>query len=269
MPYTLSHAIAAYPFHALSRRHLPLSALVAGTISPDYPYFIHLETVGTTSHSPLGLLTECLPASLIILLFYYLFMKPAALALAPRRFVHLAGAAADQSLKLSPLNLILIPFAVILGATTHILWDSFTHSQGWHLVRPRFIDHIVFAHTPYAFPIYKLLQYTSGVVGLILIALWVLRWAQRQPTGQTYSLLPARIQLIAISLIGLTAITGIMISASIYDASSPGPLTAKQLLVANSIGSVSGIALGLTLTGIILRLACLLRSNHQARNTRQ
>jgi hypothetical protein len=60
MPFTISHAAAVLP---LSRTGLPLAALMIGSMSPDFAYFLPART-GLLSHSVPGLFKFCWPSAL-------------------------------------------------------------------------------------------------------------------------------------------------------------------------------------------------------------
>jgi hypothetical protein len=53
VPFTASHAAAVLPF---LRSPLPASALVIGSMAPDFPYYLPWST-GWPTHTPLGVVT--------------------------------------------------------------------------------------------------------------------------------------------------------------------------------------------------------------------
>ena len=76
MPLTISHPAASVSF---ARLNLPLSALVIGSMMPDFPYFIPaLFSQSGFSHSIIGVFIFCLPVGLVSLgLFHFLIKYPA------------------------------------------------------------------------------------------------------------------------------------------------------------------------------------------------
>jgi Domain of unknown function (DUF4184) len=65
--------------------------------------------------------------------------------------------------------------SLLIGALTHVLWDSFTHTegaavQGWAPLRAE----VVGPHR-----VYNLVQYVSSVGGLLVIGWWLRRWYRR------------------------------------------------------------------------------------------
>jgi hypothetical protein len=72
--------------------------------------------------------------------------------------------------------------SVLIGALTHVLWDSFTHGSGY-MVRtlPELRAPIdLIGRTPH---VYALLFHASTVVGLGALAISGLRWYRNAPVG--------------------------------------------------------------------------------------
>ena len=61
--------------------------------------------------------------------------------------------------------------AIVLGVWTHLLWDSFTHANGWIVHRLPVLSAplVLGAHQ---WTVYHALQYASSVVGLCVLVLW-------------------------------------------------------------------------------------------------
>ena len=80
MPFTLSHPAAAVPF---AKRGLALSALVVGSMAPDFPYFFPLPISSYFSHSILGIGLVNVPLGLILLWLFHRILKYPLLLLLP------------------------------------------------------------------------------------------------------------------------------------------------------------------------------------------
>lgn len=175
MPFTISHSAAVLPFR---RTRLVFSALVVGSMSPDFPYFLLLTDRNHFGHTLPGLFFFCLPAGLIVLYAYYKFLRAPALALMPDAIRRRMPA--DANFRFKPTTQFLwIVVSLLLGAVTHILWDGWTHMNGI------FVRHFVeLRHgTPFLpkMPWFGLLQQLSSVVGLLIILVATLRWIRRTP----------------------------------------------------------------------------------------
>jgi hypothetical protein len=173
VPFTLSHAAAAWPFR---RTRLEFSALVTGCFAPDFAYFMFLKPHGAYGHTVPGIFVFDLPVSLVVLWLFHAYVKQPATVFLPRT-VRSRMNTCDEAFAFWPLSrLANIVLSILVGACTHIAWDSFTHDTFWpfrHLSILRKIVHVpVFGDLG----VYKLLQYGSTLFGLVFLAIWILHW---------------------------------------------------------------------------------------------
>ena len=70
----------------------------------------------------------------------------------------------------------LVVFSTVVGILTHIVWDSFTHTnsalyRAWPFLRQR-------VNVPLlrSFHVYKLLQHGSTILGVTILCVWMLAW---------------------------------------------------------------------------------------------
>ncbi|MDR3575833.1 MAG: DUF4184 family protein [Anaerolineaceae bacterium] len=174
MPFTLAHPAASIP---LTRRGLLLSALVVGSLAPDFSYFVTLDTNQNFGHTLAGLFWFCLPMGLLVLWLFHGLVKRPLLALLPQGFqLRLAGATAQPFSFFPSERTWKIVLSLLVGSITHLVWDSFTHPDGWIVEHFQVFDTIVFRWAGSDFQIYTLLQYASSLVGMALIGWWVWRW---------------------------------------------------------------------------------------------
>ena len=180
MPLTISHPAAAVP---LARFGLPLSALVVGSMAPDFPYFLNVSTHSHYGHTLQGLFLFDLPAGLLVLWLFHAFLKLPLLALARAEHrAKLSGPAGK--FRFGPLRrFALILAGLLLGAVSHLAWDSFTHRQGWA------VQHLAILQNPVVYSahgvvcVYSLLQHGSTLAGAALLIYWYARWFQQAPSG--------------------------------------------------------------------------------------
>ena len=171
MPFTLAHPAAVLPLRGV--RHLRMAPLIVGAMVPDLPYYLP----GSVARSfPV---THAFAHSFTVdLLLGYALL--ASLVLLQRPLTALLSARA-RSLCLRAV----LPFnrpsewafaapAILLGVWTHLLWDSFTHKDGWivHRVEVLSAPLVLGSHTS---TVYHALQYLSSAVGLCVLMLWYVR----------------------------------------------------------------------------------------------
>ena len=174
MPFTVSHAAAVLPLHRFSKHTLPLTALMVGSMSPDFGYIYSYEASRQLTHSFLGLFIFSLPAGMLVWLFYVAMLEKATITLLSDRW-HTRFAHTEA---ITPSLIARASLAILLGAVTHLLWDSFTH-------RGTFMTDIIpwlLGPTPGLtwLPIYHLLHALSSMVGLAILVRWA-RHLHRQP----------------------------------------------------------------------------------------
>jgi hypothetical protein len=127
MPFTLSHPAAVLPFARLLARWSILSAVVIGSMVPDFGRFLPWQPARFETHSADALLTFCLPVGLATYwLFQWLIKRPLIELLPPGAYARWRDSippAQVSSLK----QWAIAACGVLFGAVTHLVWDAFTH----------------------------------------------------------------------------------------------------------------------------------------------
>jgi hypothetical protein len=103
----------------------------------------------------------------------------------------------------------------LVGSITHLVWDSFTHPDGWMVERLPIFTTVIFRLAGSDFQIYKLLQYASSFLGMAVIIWWVCKWYQkaRPVPGSESVIIPTFGKwIILISMLGIA--TGLAVWAS-------------------------------------------------------
>jgi hypothetical protein len=175
MPFTLSHPAAVLPLSRLLGRYAVFSALVIGSMAPDFPYYAALGLPRTWTHSLGSVLWFSLPAGWAVLLAHRYGLRAAALEVAPR------GLRARLPEKPPATPFFATSLSLMVGALTHVAWDGATHSS--HLLAKWFpplrSDLLEVGGDPLWS--YEILQHGSTLVGAIAIAIALRRWKQRIP----------------------------------------------------------------------------------------
>jgi hypothetical protein len=178
MPFTLAHPAAIWP---LSRvRWLQVAPLLVGSVAPDLPDYMpgFIARCFDSTHDVLGSVTQDLPLGLVALLLVVLLRGPLTELLGPR-----AGPLFHDALERfarTPRGWLAAPLNVFAGIWTHLLWDSFTHEEGWA------VPYLPWLATPVSVlghhaELAHLLQYLSSAAGLAVVVLWWRRCLARQP----------------------------------------------------------------------------------------
>jgi hypothetical protein len=202
MPNPIAHPAASIPF---TKAGLVFSALVVGSLSPDFGYFIPLPGDYFMYTLP-GLILFDLPVGFIVLWIFHTFMKWPLLSLLPfslqrRLFQQAQGFSFGP-----PKHFLLILISLLVGSITHVILDAFTHDYGWMVEQfSLFRVHLG------GVPLYTVLQNLGSLSGIGLMIYWFLRWL---PTAsQSEQLLPrfpGKLEMIFLTLamVSLAAVEG-------------------------------------------------------------
>lgn len=144
---------------------------MVGSITPDLGYYVHNWVWSISGHSFLGSITFDIPAGLILLMLFYLTIRPISRLLPyPHRE---ACSAICPVIKLPSLAaLFTAAFSILVGAWTHIIWDGFTHANGWCVREFAALTPTLFTLYGYNVTIWQTLQHASSIFGLGVLA-WV------------------------------------------------------------------------------------------------
>lgn len=176
MPFTLAHPAAILPLRRV--RFLRTAPLMVGAVTPDVPYYLplgpsgHPLRLGLDTHSFVSSFTVDLALGMTLLLCVLALREPLTVLLPPR--ARALCLTALEPFRRRATEWLLAPFAILFGVWSHLLWDSFTHSDGWAVRRiPALAS--TFTIGWYTGEIYHILQYLSSAIGLTILALWYAR----------------------------------------------------------------------------------------------
>jgi hypothetical protein len=144
-------------------------------MAPDFEYFMRLRFVTKWSHSLLGVFVFCLPVGLAILWLFHSVQKRAFVALLPDAFQSRLLAWCGPFAFLPFKRFLAICLSITLGAFTHILWDSFTHQNGFLVRSVSALRVTILSVGHVQLQLYELLQDLSTALGLLLLGFWAWR----------------------------------------------------------------------------------------------
>ncbi len=214
MPFTPAHAAAALPFR---RTRLIPSALVVGTLAPDFEYFARLSPGGGYGHTLPGLFVMTVPLALAVLWLFQAWMKEPIVELLPGPIQCRIDLGPRPFRFWGPKRLALIIGSILVGAATHIVCDSFTHPKLWLYRHWAFLNETI--PIPFLGPIhnYHVFQYVSSFAGCLILLVWLVYWFNttppcRQPAAPPLSVAQVRGLLV---LVFAAAVAGGLIRATI------------------------------------------------------
>jgi hypothetical protein len=178
VPFTLAHPAAILPVRSF--KPLRTVPLILGAMAPDFRDYLpwSVRSAFPNTHTLRASVFVCVPLCLLVLAALYLLREPLTALLSPRaRWLCLS---AIEPFGRRSREWLLAPLSILVGAWSHLLWDSFTHGNGW------MVRHLAWLHAPLAIAggyttVNRALQYLSSVVGLAVLALWYWRLPAPQP----------------------------------------------------------------------------------------
>jgi hypothetical protein len=155
-----------------------LSALVVGSLAPDFRYFLNLAPRSHIGHSFKGIFIFCLPVGLAVLWVFQQIMKLPLISLAPRSHQQRLVPLAQPFLWGGARRFALIVSSLLVGSISHLAWDAFTHDNGL-VVRNVPDMRVPLEEFGTHRPLYNVLQHGSTLLGLALLIFWYWRWFKR------------------------------------------------------------------------------------------
>jgi hypothetical protein len=176
MPFTLAHPAAVVLFR---RMNLVWSAVIIGSMAPDFPYLVGSPDYRALGHRWPGILEFTLPAALATVWVFHHVIKRPVIGLLPISLQRRLQSY-NRDFPFGPARRFgTILLSTVLGILTHLVWDSFTHAYSWpwyHMHWLRGWSRVPgFGWTPR----YYMLQYGSTFLGLLVIGVWCYAWYRK------------------------------------------------------------------------------------------
>lgn len=176
MPFTLAHTAAILPFHRFFSKYFSISALLMGSMAPDFEFFLRITLYGIWGHTWWGVLFFNLPVSIILCLFFHKYVKRSLIDhLPPFLYQRLAKYKNLDWYIYFKANWLKVIFSILIGVLTHFLWDNFTHEPNYTF--PFYFDVLahVFLLNGKAVPLYSILQVLSSALGMLYFVFFVVK----------------------------------------------------------------------------------------------
>jgi len=172
MPFTFSHPAAVLPIHSVLKKWIALPALAIGSMVPDAAYYLPMpEHFKESSHTVLGTFSSSLPLGILVLLFFYWIGEETVFLLPSPHREALQGRIKIPAPRIR--EVLLVVAGIVLGAWTHVVWDWFTHDEGWAAQRVRWLDTVLLRNRV---PGFNTLQLVSTLFGLCVLLYVYSKW---------------------------------------------------------------------------------------------
>ena len=133
MPFTFSHPAIVLPL-IKARLNLSATALIIGSMIPDFEYFVRMKDTSRYSHTLIGIFWFDIPLALAVCFIYHLIVRNTLFDNLPsflkdRFSVYKSFDWAKYFLK----NWAIVLVSIIIGTVSHILWDGITHNTMFYV----------------------------------------------------------------------------------------------------------------------------------------
>jgi uncharacterized membrane protein YvlD (DUF360 family) len=175
MPFTFSHPAIVLPLTFLPRHWFSLTGLVIGSLTPDFEYFLRMRIQSNYSHSISGLFWFDLPLGILLAFLFHNIVRNSLFdnlpAFLQSRFISFKQLDWNNHFKR---NWISVLISILIGAASHLFWDSFTHDHGYFVQKIPILQNSV-TLLGQQIPNLKLMQHASTLMGGLIIAVTIFR----------------------------------------------------------------------------------------------
>jgi len=171
MPFTFCHPAIILPL-AKSKK-LSTSALIIGSTAPDFEYFIRMDMVRSHSHDFWAIFYFNLPLTILLYIIFQFIVKTPLInnstSFFYKRFNRLL---ASESNLFTLKNIGRVIISACIGIFSHLLWDSFTHKEGFFEGQlPFLLESFHFINKDVV--VFKFLQTWSSIIGGLYILFFI------------------------------------------------------------------------------------------------
>jgi hypothetical protein len=130
MPFTFSHPAIVLPLMKINQKYISTTALVAGSMAPDFEYFIQMRMHQVHGHTISGMLYFDLPLAILMCFLFHYSMRDALLRYFPLRLKdHFTQYHGYDFFTRFKKHWYVIVYSALIGIASHLFWDSFTHAN--------------------------------------------------------------------------------------------------------------------------------------------
>ena len=130
MPFTFCHPAIILPLSKSQK--LSTSALIFGSTAPDFEYFLRMDMIRTHSHDFWAMFYFNLPLTLGLFFIFQSIVKVPLINNLPHfLFSRFSRFIITKPNYTTVTSIFWICLSAIIGIFSHLLWDSFTHKEGF------------------------------------------------------------------------------------------------------------------------------------------
>ena len=167
MPFTLAHPAVIIPFLKVFKNRISLTGLIIGSIVPDFEYLFNIVQRSVISHTAEGIIYFNIPVAIFLSVCWHGWVKQVLIPNLPARLqvFFLKHLDLNWFVYLKK-NWHIYLLSLMMGICLHVLWDSFSHANGY------FVVHYKFMHQTLLLPsisLYRLSWWISSLAGIYFV----------------------------------------------------------------------------------------------------
>lgn len=172
MPFTLAHTAVVLPFYR--KHYISATALIVGSVAPDFEYFFKMGSNSAYSHTIAGIFYFNIPVVILLSFVFHLYVK--------RNLIHNSPAWIQWKFQ-DTLHFnvrtyfknhwIIFLLSAMIGSASHVFWDSFTHASGYFANTLWFYKGTSIPFGGANYPLFYALQQISTAVGLLIFLIFI------------------------------------------------------------------------------------------------
>jgi hypothetical protein len=204
MPFTFSHPAIVLPATYLPKKWYSLSALIMGSMTPDFEYFIRMKDESKYGHTWTGVFWFDIPTGLLLIFLFHNVVRNTLISYLP--FILNIRFSAFEKFNWNQYfrdNKMVVLISLFFGIASHLIWDDFTHNGGFFVEAIPFLNSSVNMLNQMV-PVYSILQYGCSLLGGIVMVIAVFKLPEGKNTKQNiilhYWLLVTIVMITVISL---------------------------------------------------------------------
>jgi hypothetical protein len=172
MPFTFSHPAIIIPL-SKTRLNLPLTGLIAGSMVPDFEFFIRMKLDENIGHHWLGFFVFDIPVAFFMCFVFHNIIRNTFIQHLPDKLGNrFASVFQFNWNSYAVKNKFKLCISVIIGIVSHLLWDAFTHYDGvFVLMIPVLTKQIHLLKLDIA--VYDVLQFISSAWGIWYVCSYI------------------------------------------------------------------------------------------------
>lgn len=168
MPFTLAHPAIVFPLSKLKLR-LSHTALIVGSMVPDFEFFFQMREVENIGHHWYGILLLDVPMAWILCYLFHGVLKNCLVANLPAfyhsRLTVMINFNWNQYARVNKLKVF---FSILTGVLTHVFWDGFTHADGIFVQLFPLLSNSLYLGV-LQIPRYYALQIIFSIIGMLIV----------------------------------------------------------------------------------------------------